>query len=156
MKSRTWLRMRQTQKLVSPTSHKPCSAQLSGLPRIREGTKPAPAPNRPLCVGSTSSAIRQPRSNGLPSCTLVRSMADEQPLHGQTGSKGEAWRSEAPYKVHGPNEEFVVKHEGSCHCGKVHFQLKRETPLDSKFCHCIDCQVQHGTPVPLRRILRSE
>jgi len=54
------------------------------------------------------------------------------------------WKTKAPYKIHEPNEHFKVRYEASCHCGKVHYQLSREEPLDSKLCHCTTCQTQHG------------
>lgn len=49
-----------------------------------------------------------------------------------------------PYRVHEPNENFPVRYEASCHCGKVQYTLSREEPLDSKLCHCTTCQTQHG------------
>jgi len=54
------------------------------------------------------------------------------------------WKFCAPYKVHDPSEGFKAVHEGSCHCGRVQYQLSRERPLDAKFCHCNTCQVLHG------------
>ena len=56
------------------------------------------------------------------------------------------WKKRAPYKVHDKDEDFKVRYEASCHCGKVKYQLSREEPLDSKLCHCTTCQTQHGTP----------
>ena len=57
-------------------------------------------------------------------------------------SPDEDWKSKAPYRIHGPGDGFEAKLEGGCHCGKVRYQLSREVPLDSKLCHCVDCQVQ--------------
>ena len=54
----------------------------------------------------------------------------------------ENWKYEAPYRVHEPSENFDAKYEASCHCGQVKYQLCREAPLDSKMCHCRDCQVR--------------
>jgi hypothetical protein len=62
------------------------------------------------------------------------------------------WKFRAPYKVHDPSEGFKAVHEGSCHCGRVQYQLSRERPVDAKFCHCNTCQVLHGKllfPYPL-------
>lgn len=42
-------------------------------------------------------------------------------------------------------EGFEKKLEGSCHCGRVKYWLKRDKPLDAKYCHCRGCQVLHGT-----------
>lgn len=33
-------------------------------------------------------------------------------------------------------DRFRVWYEGSCHCGRVQYQLGRERPLASKICHC--------------------
>lgn len=74
-------------------------------------------------------------------------MEDTQKLHGSSGpgsQRSEDWQTQAPYRIHGEQDEFDVKHEASCHCGQVQYQLKRAAPLDSKFCHCVECQVQHG------------
>lgn len=54
------------------------------------------------------------------------------------------WKKRPPYLVHDKNEDFPVKYDASCHCGKVKYQLSREEPLDSKLCHCTTCQTQHG------------
>lgn len=54
------------------------------------------------------------------------------------------WKTRAPYKIHDAAKDFDVKHEGSCHCGKVKYQLSREKPLASKYCHCTTCQKIHG------------
>lgn len=54
------------------------------------------------------------------------------------------WKTRPPYSIHKDNDKFDVKHEASCHCGKVHYQLSRDVPLDSKLCHCSTCQTQHG------------
>jgi hypothetical protein len=55
------------------------------------------------------------------------------------------WKQRPPYRVHEKNEDFDVKYEANCHCGKVKYQLSRREPLDSKLCHCTTCQTQHGT-----------
>lgn len=54
------------------------------------------------------------------------------------------WKKRPPYRIHDDNDKFPVKYEASCHCGRVEYQLSRETPLDCKLCHCTTCQVQHG------------
>jgi len=54
------------------------------------------------------------------------------------------WKTRAPYSIHEDGKDFEVKYEASCHCGKVTYQLSRDKPLDSKFCHCSTCQTQHG------------
>lgn len=73
------------------------------------------------------------------------------PANGDNGDAGEMegelnqWKYRAPYKVHENDMNFPVRYEGSCHCGKVKYQLSREKPLDAKFCHCTTCQKIHGT-----------
>ena len=54
------------------------------------------------------------------------------------------WKTRAPYKIHESDKDFHVRYEGGCHCGRVKYQLSREKPLDSKFCHCTTCQKLHG------------
>lgn len=60
----------------------------------------------------------------------------------------EEWKKQAPYKIHHNKtengEDFKVRYDASCHCGKVEYQLSREKPLASKMCHCTTCQTQHG------------
>ncbi|KIX96440.1 uncharacterized protein Z520_07706 [Fonsecaea multimorphosa CBS 102226] len=55
------------------------------------------------------------------------------------------WKHREPYRVH-DGEEFDVKWEGQCHCGKVTYQLSRDKPLAAKYCHCTTCQRLHGAP----------
>ena len=56
----------------------------------------------------------------------------------------QAWKKRAPYRIHDSNEHFQARYDASCHCGRVHYELSREEPLDSKLCHCTTCQKQHG------------
>jgi len=57
------------------------------------------------------------------------------------------WKVREPYKVHENSGNFKALYEGSCHCGRVQYQLSREKPLDAKFCHCTTCQVLHGLSI---------
>jgi hypothetical protein len=59
----------------------------------------------------------------------------------------DAWKHREPYRVHSKDEDFPVKWKGSCHCGKVKYQLSREKPLAAKYCHCTTCQRLHGVSV---------
>lgn len=59
------------------------------------------------------------------------------------GEKNE-WKFREPYKVHENDPNFKALYEGSCHCGRIQYQLSREKPLDAKYCHCSTCQVLHG------------
>ena len=54
------------------------------------------------------------------------------------------WKFRAPYRVHENDPSFHVRYEGSCHCGRVKYQLSREKPLAAKYCHCTTCQKLHG------------
>ena len=56
-----------------------------------------------------------------------------------------AWKTRAPYAIYRSEDDFDARYQGSCHCGKVTYQLSREKPLASKFCHCTTCQTLHGT-----------
>lgn len=56
------------------------------------------------------------------------------------------WKHREPYRIHDTGEVFPVKWKGGCHCGRVKYQLSRERPLVSKYCHCTTCQRLHGAP----------
>lgn len=58
------------------------------------------------------------------------------------------WKFREPYKVHENYPNFKALYEGSCHCGRVQYQLSREKPLDAKYCHCSTCQTLHGIWIP--------
>lgn len=73
-----------------------------------------------------------------------RQEMDKDTATGQDTKPVEDWQKRPPYRIHDPNENFKVRYEASCHCGKVKYQLSREAPLDSKLCHCTTCQTQHG------------
>ena len=63
----------------------------------------------------------------------------------QAGSSDDDdWKHKEPYRIHTKDEEFETKWRGSCHCGRVQYQLSREVPLDAKYCHCTTCQRLHG------------
>ncbi len=61
-----------------------------------------------------------------------------------THRKEDEWKHREPYRIHDSDEGFEVKWKGGCHCGKVKYQLSREKPLASKYCHCTTCQRLHG------------
>ncbi|KAL8822107.1 MAG: hypothetical protein Q9191_007150 [Dirinaria sp. TL-2023a] len=65
---------------------------------------------------------------------------------GSTEGELNQWKFRAPYKVHENDPNFHVRYRGSCHCGKIKYQLSREKPLDAKYCHCTTCQKIHGAP----------
>ncbi|KAH6692106.1 Mss4-like protein, partial [Leptodontidium sp. MPI-SDFR-AT-0119] len=65
------------------------------------------------------------------------------------------WKFRAPYRIH-TNEDFKAVYEGGCHCGKVRYQLGRERPVKSKFCHCGTCRRLHGAPFQHAAIFHKE
>lgn len=69
---------------------------------------------------------------------------DKNQSRGESTTGISEWKQRAPYRVHEKNDDFEVKYEANCHCGKVKYQLSRREPLDSKLCHCTTCQTQHG------------
>lgn len=76
------------------------------------------------------------------------------PSHnGENGNNGDdgalegehnQWKFRAPYRIHADDSNFHARYQGSCHCGRIHYQLSREKPLDAKYCHCRTCQKIHG------------
>lgn len=69
-----------------------------------------------------------------------------------THRKEDEWKHREPYRIHESAEDFDVKWEGECHCGKVQYQLSRDKPLAAKYCHCTTCQRLHG----VRRVATDE
>ena len=67
-----------------------------------------------------------------------------------THREEDQWKFKAPYKIHDDAKGFDTKWKGKCHCGKVHYELSRDKPLASKYCHCTTCQRLHGVCYPLR------
>lgn len=61
-----------------------------------------------------------------------------------TDREEDQWKHRAPYRIHESDENFPVKWKGKCHCGAVQYQLSRDKPLASKYCHCTTCQRMHG------------
>ncbi|CAI7609425.1 unnamed protein product [Penicillium bialowiezense] len=59
----------------------------------------------------------------------------------------EEWKHRSPYTMQTEAEFGPVKWRGSCLCGQVNYILKREKPLNAKYCHCHGCQVAHGAPL---------
>jgi len=128
-------------------------------PRRTLTTSPFPT----YLMSATSIAFRRlpllTNSRALPRARLLAShLTRHQPTFSTTSyrmdkdqSRGESttgiseWKQRPPYRIHEKNDDFDVKYEANCHCGKVQYQLSRREPLDSKLCHCTTCQTQHGT-----------
>lgn len=67
------------------------------------------------------------------------------------------WKFRAPYRIQEKNpDDFPVKWKGRCHCGKVQYELSRDKPLASKYCHCTTCQRMHGAPFQWAAIFHKE
>ncbi|KAJ5323283.1 hypothetical protein N7476_001883 [Penicillium atrosanguineum] len=58
----------------------------------------------------------------------------------------EEWKHRSPYYIQSPHEFGEIKWRGHCQCRKISFSLKRDKPLNSKYCHCVGCQRMHGAP----------
>ncbi len=52
------------------------------------------------------------------------------------------WRTESPYAS---DASFSAKYRSQCYCGAVAFEVSAD-PVDSKICHCVQCQSLHGAP----------
>lgn len=83
-----------------------------------------------------------------------RKRGEEHQKEAQTTSTSgdNEWKKRPPYSIHDDGADFKVVYEGNCHCESVKWQLSREVPLGSKFCHCTTCQVQHGMFCIMRRV----
>jgi hypothetical protein len=55
----------------------------------------------------------------------------------------EDWRAAPPYWQ--GIDRFVPRYRARCHCGAVAFEVSAD-PVDSKICHCPQCQRLHGAP----------
>jgi hypothetical protein len=67
-----------------------------------------------------------------------------------THKKEDEWKHREPYRIHDKAEDFEVKWEGQCHCGRVQYELSRDKPLAAKYCHCTTCQRLHGVSAQKR------
>lgn len=94
--------------------------------------------------------IRRMSSNGAKVEKAGETEAESEAHQHQAGSTThrdlDEWKHREPYRIHQSGENFPVKWRGGCHCGRVKFQLSRERPLVSKYCHCTTCQRLHGAP----------
>ncbi|KAK3994363.1 Mss4-like protein [Cladorrhinum sp. PSN332] len=74
----------------------------------------------------------------------------------RTDRPEDQWKFRAPYRIHESDENFPTKWKGKCHCGAVEYQLFRDKPLASKYCHCTTCQRMHGSPFQWAAIFHKE
>jgi hypothetical protein len=61
-----------------------------------------------------------------------------------------------PYSQQPIDEFGEVKWRAYCQCGKISYALRRQRPLNAKFCHCRGCQVMHGAPFQWAAIFHKE
>lgn len=82
-----------------------------------------------------------------------------------THRKEDEWKHRAPYRIHnddasagddGDGDKFTARWRGGCHCGRVQYELGRERPLKSKYCHCTTCQRLHGAPFQWAAVFHKE
>ncbi|KAF2669815.1 hypothetical protein BT63DRAFT_371929 [Microthyrium microscopicum] len=78
---------------------------------------------------------------------------DGPPTHATRSKDDDAWKHQPPYKF---QKDFQVEYEANCQCKKIKYQLSRKEPLNSKLCHCSDCQRQHGAPFQWAAIFHKE
>ncbi len=57
-------------------------------------------------------------------------------------SQEQSWKDLPPYAN---DASFSAKYRAQCFCGAVAFEVRAD-PVDSKICHCIQCQSLHGAP----------
>ena len=61
---------------------------------------------------------------------------------GTVVTKRQSWKDAPPYTDDSP---FSAKYRARCFCGAVAFEVRAD-PVDSKICHCVQCQSLHGAP----------
>jgi len=57
-------------------------------------------------------------------------------------NKDQSWKEAPPYAS---AAAFAAKYRARCFCGAVAFEVRAD-PVDSKICHCVQCQTLHGAP----------
>ncbi|KAK4685437.1 hypothetical protein P7C73_g4714, partial [Tremellales sp. Uapishka_1] len=72
-----------------------------------------------------------------------------------TEHKDEDWQAQPPYSVGASKEGWTTKWRSSCWCGKTAFIFDSD-PLQSKICHCEDCQRLHGAPFQHSAIFKKD
>ncbi|CAG8109878.1 unnamed protein product [Penicillium nalgiovense] len=83
---------------------------------------------------------------------ISRKFSDPLPCPAQTNTTSEStpeehWKHLPPYEVKSGEQFSSIQWRGKCFCGKITYLLKREKPLNAKYCHCRVCRVTHGAPV---------
>lgn len=113
--------------------------------------------SKPSIMTAKRSLSSSPKSDSQDKSNKQAKMSDGQAENGGSGEQAhqyqagdsthreeDQWKFKAPYKIHDDGNGFEAKWKGKCHCGKVQYELSREKPLASKYCHCTTCQRLHG------------
>jgi hypothetical protein len=57
-------------------------------------------------------------------------------------TESQSWKDAPPYAG---ESAFSARYHAHCFCGAVAFEVRAD-PVDSKICHCVQCQSLHGAP----------
>jgi hypothetical protein len=66
-------------------------------------------------------------------------------------SQDDSWKDAPPYTS---DASFSPRYRARCFCGAVAFEVRAD-PVDSKICHCMQCQSLHGAPFQWAVIFRK-
>ncbi|KAH8918871.1 glutathione-dependent formaldehyde-activating, GFA [Atractiella rhizophila] len=76
-------------------------------------------------------------------------------LQSESPSQASNWRLAPPYKRPRPSD-FDPLYKATCHCGRIQYEIGREKPLNTKYCHCTSCQTMHGAPFQWAAIFEKD
>ena len=126
--------------------HRSIRQNVSGIVRLRAcHTRPGLcSKTHPLSAQSFSTSTARSMPPKKESNGSVGGDAHQYQAGDTTHRKEDEWKHREPYRIHDKDENFDVKWKGHCHCGKVTYELSRDKPLASKYCHCTTCQRLHG------------
>lgn len=134
LSQRALLRTLRTTVTTTATASRACSSHTNS--KLTQQLKPTTSTHRHF---TTTSPTMSPPAREEKEAAHSKGHAPEH-IDGEENE----WKLRAPYKIHEDNIDFDVKLEAHCHCGRVHYQLKRDKPVDAKYCHCTTCQRLHG------------
>lgn len=98
----------------------------------------------------------QSNSGGKPDTGEPKDEPHQHQCSSTTHRSEDEWKHRAPYRIYNSEEGFDVKWRGRCHCGRVQYEVSRDRPLASKYCHCTTCQRLHGAPFQWTAIFHKE
>ena len=92
---------------------------------------------------------------------ISRNFIDPLPWPAHTNTLPEStpeghWKHLPPYEVQSEEQFGPIKWRGKCFCGNITYLLKREKPINAKYCHCRVCQVTHGAPLQWAAIFHKD